>query len=135
MGSIRKELLLDVPAEEVWDAVRDYGAVHQRLAVGVLTDTRLEEGARIVTFANGLVLHELIVDIDDAQRRFVWAAVRGRATHHNGAMQVFADGAARSRLVWTTDFLPDEIGRDIDGLMEMALQATKKNLERRHART
>jgi Polyketide cyclase / dehydrase and lipid transport len=134
MGSIRKELLLDVPAAEVWDAVRDYGAVHQRMAPGVLTDTRVEDGARIVTFANGLVLHELIVDLDDAQRRLVWAAVRGRATHHNGVMQVFAEGEARCRLVWTTDFLPNELARDIDGLMELSLQATKKNLERRHAR-
>jgi hypothetical protein len=134
MGSIRKELLLEVPAEEVWDAVRDYGAVHQCMAPGVLTDTRVEDGARIVTFANGLVLHELIVDLDDTQRRLVWAAVRGRASHHNGAMQVFAEVVARSRLVWITDFLPNELARDIDGLMELSLQATKKNLERRHAR-
>ncbi len=59
MASIRKELRLNVPADVVWDAVRDVGAVHKRLCPGVLTDTRLEKDARIVTFANGMTSREL----------------------------------------------------------------------------
>ena len=31
MASIRKEILVNAPPEQVWDAVRDVGAVHQRL--------------------------------------------------------------------------------------------------------
>jgi hypothetical protein len=65
MASIRKEILLDARPEEVWDAVRDIGALHTRLVPGFVTDTRLEEGARIVTFGNGMVVRELIVDLDD----------------------------------------------------------------------
>ena len=82
MASIREEILLDARAEDVWDAVRDVGALHTRLVPGFVTDTRLEKGARIVTFANGMVVRELIVDLDDTARRLVWTASGGRLSHH-----------------------------------------------------
>ena len=74
MASIRKEILLEVSVERVWAAVRDVGALHHRLVPGFVVDTRLEEGARVVTFGNGLVARELIVDLDDQARRLVWSA-------------------------------------------------------------
>ena len=55
MASISKEVLIDAHRDEVWAAVRDVGAVHQRLAEGFVVDTRLDRDARVVTFANGLV--------------------------------------------------------------------------------
>jgi hypothetical protein len=96
MTSVRKDILIRARPERVWAAGRDVGAVH-RLVPGVLVDTRLDGDARIVTFANGLALRELIVDIDDEARRFVYASIRGRATHHNASMQVFVDSERRSR--------------------------------------
>ena len=65
MASIRKEIPLESSAENVWAAVRDVGALHHRLVPGFVVDTRLEEGARVVTFGNGMVVRELIVDLDD----------------------------------------------------------------------
>ena len=132
MASIRKEILIDAPADHVWDAVRDVGAVHTRLGPGFLVNTVMEDGARVVTFANGLVARELIVDIDDEARRFVWAVVgSSRLTHHNASMQVFADGDGRSRLVWIADLLPNESARDIRGLIDQAAAVIKPTLERR----
>jgi len=129
MASIRKEILIDAPAEKVWDAVRDVGAVHRRLVPGFVVDTRLEDGARVVTFANGLVARELIVDVDDEARRLVWAVVGSRRlTHHNGSMQVFAEADAQSRVVWIADLLPHEVAPDIAGLMEQGLDVMKKTL-------
>ena len=55
MASLYKEISLDARPEDVWAAVRDYGAVHQRVAPGFVTDCRLEGDSRIVTFANGKV--------------------------------------------------------------------------------
>lgn len=75
MASIRKEILVEAPAEDVWAAIRDVGAPHERLAPGFVVATRLEEGARVVTFGNGLVARELIVDVDDRARRLAWAVV------------------------------------------------------------
>jgi len=131
MASIRREILIEARPEAVWDAVRDVGAVHERLAPGFVVDTRLEDGARIVTFESGLVARELIVDVDDAARKLVWAVVGSpRLTHHNASMQVFADGERRSRVVWIADLLPNEIAGYIAGLIEQGLGTMKKTLER-----
>ena len=83
----------------MWDAVRDVGAIHERLAPGFVTDTVLEDGgaARVVTFGNGMVARELIVDCDDAARRLAWSVVGGRMTHHNASLQIFAEGERQPR--------------------------------------
>ena len=49
MATIRKELTLSASPAQVWDVIRDVGAIHRRLAPGFVTDTRLEEGVRVVT--------------------------------------------------------------------------------------
>jgi len=131
MATIRKELHLELPAERVWDAVRDIGALHTRLVPGFVVDTRLEPGARVVTFGNGMVVRELIIDRDDAARRLAWSARSGRLTHHNASVQVFADGDHRSRLVWIADLLPDELAGDIRAMIEQATTIMKKTLEAR----
>ena len=130
MASIRKEILLDARPEEVWDAVRDIGALHTRLVPGFVTDTRLEEGARIVTFGNGMVVREVIVDLDDMARRLVWSA-KGRLTHHNASAQVFPDGDKRTKLVWTADLLPNELAGDIRAMVEMGAAAMQKAFAKR----
>lgn len=129
MASIHKEILIEARPENVWAAVRDVGAVHQRLAPGFVVDVRLEGDARVVTFANGAVVRELIVDIDDVARRLVYAAVGGRAAHHNASMQVFAEGEEHSRLVWITDVLPNEVAGPIRALIEQGAGVIKQTLE------
>lgn len=130
MSSIRKEILLAANARDVWDAVRDVGAVHTRFAPGFVTNTVLEGGARTVTFANGLVARELIVDVDDRTRRLVYAATGGRLTHHNASFHVLEDGADRTRLVWVADLLPNEVAPAIDAMMEQGIEAIGLAFER-----
>ena len=129
MASIRKEILLDVPAEQVWAAVRDVGEIHRRLVPGFVTDCRMDGDARVVTFANGIVARELIVDLDDDDRRLVWSARGGRLSHHNASLQVFVQGPRQSRLVWIADLLPSEMADPIDGMIEQGLAAMKRTLE------
>ena len=109
MASIHKDIPIDAEPEQVWAAVRDFGAVHRRLAPGFVLDARLDGDARIVTFANGTVARELLVDCDDARRRLVYAVISERVKHYNASVQVLADGDARSRLIWIVDLLPNEI--------------------------
>jgi hypothetical protein len=131
MASIRDEIPINIPAHQLWDAVRDTGALHTRLVPGFVTDCRLEDGgaARTVTFANGVVARELIVTVDDGVRRLVWSAAGGRLTHHNASAQVFEDGADRCRLVWIADLLPDAMAPAIAAMIGQGLQAMKKALE------
>jgi carbon monoxide dehydrogenase subunit G len=130
MASIRKEISIAVPAEQLWDAMRDVGALHTRLVAGFVVDCRLEGESRTVTFANGMVATELIIDVNDADRRVAWSAVGGRLTHHNASAQVFADGDGNSRVVWIADLLPHELAPSIAGMIEQGLAAMKQTLER-----
>src|SRR5262245_56034876 len=101
MGSIHREITIDRAPDAVWDAVRDVGAPHTRLAPGFVVDTRLEEGARIVTFASGLVAKELILDVDDSRRRLAWAVVESpRLAYHHASMHVMPEGERQSRVTW-----------------------------------
>ena len=130
MASIHKEIFVDARPEKVWAALRDVGALHTRVVPGFVVDTRMEDGARVVTFGNGMVARELIVDVDDAAHRVVWAVVGGRFTHHNASVQVFADGDGGSRLVWIADLLPNELAGDIRAMIEQAATVMKPTLER-----
>ncbi|MDN8617686.1 SRPBCC family protein [Variovorax ginsengisoli] len=129
MASIRQEIQVAAPAEKIWDAVRDVGEIHRRLVPGFVTDCKLDGDARIVTFGNGMVAREVIVDLDDAARRAVWSASGGRLTHHNASLQVFAEDAAHSRLVWIADLLPHEMKPAIAGMIAEGLKAMKRTLE------
>jgi len=129
MAHIYKEIIVDAKPECVWDAVRDVGSVHRRLVPGVVVDTQLEDGARVVTFANGMVVRELIVDICDERRRLSYASVGGRAIHHNASIQVFPEGDSCARLVWITDFLPNELAAPIGALVEQGAATMKRVFE------
>ena len=83
----------------------------------------------MVTFANGMVARELIVNLDDDVCRFAYASVGGRAIHHNASMQVFPEGEGRTRLVWITDVLPSELAAPIGALMEQGAADMKQTLE------
>jgi hypothetical protein len=130
MATIRSELKTRAPADEVWAAVRDIGALHTRLVPGFVVDTRLEPGARIVTFINGVTLREPIVTLDDEARRLVWAAEGGRARHYNAALQVFALPDGLTSVVWTADFLPDDLHAYFSRAIEAGMAAMQKTLDR-----
>lgn len=129
MATNRQEVSLDAPATKVWDAVRDFAHVHTRVAPGFLTKLDMDKGDRVITFFNGLVARERLVTLDDRAKRLVYAVVEGRATHYNGAVQVIPEGEEKSRLVWTIDLLPDELGPPVAGMMQAAVEPMKKTLE------
>lgn len=132
MATVYKEFIVEADAAHVWDALRDFSAVHTRLAPGFLTGCTIDaEGARILTFANGLVAREVLVGIDDAHRRLAYTVTGGQAAHHHATAQVFEEGAGRSRFVWITDVLPDAMAAYIGPMMEQGGAAMKAILEGR----
>jgi hypothetical protein len=135
MASLIKEIRIDASADDVWDALRDFGAVHERLVPGFVVESRLEGDSRVITFFNGVVARETLVGIDDEARRLSYSAVESplATTHHNASAQVFADGAHTCRFVWTTDVLPDEASGPIDELMERGIGVIKHTMELRSA--
>jgi carbon monoxide dehydrogenase subunit G len=128
VASITKEILIEVPAERAWAAIRDFGGV-QRLVPGFLVNSRLDADARIVTFADGRVARELLVDLDDHSRRLVYAEPGGPFITRSASLQVFAHGENRSRVVWINDVLPNELAELIRENMNKAAVVMKKTLE------
>lgn len=129
MASVRQEIVIDVSPEAAWDALRDWGALHHRLVPGFAVDARLDGEDRIVTFFNGSVLRELLVDLDDDTRRLAWSIVDGPYTHHNASAQVFAHDGGRTRFVWIADLLPNELAGRTADLMARGTGVIRKTLE------
>jgi carbon monoxide dehydrogenase subunit G len=129
MASIRKEIETRAPPEDVWDAIRDIGALHTRLVPGFVVDTRLEPDARIVTFGNGMKVREPIVDVNDEARRLVWSAEGAGLTHYNASVQVFAGPGNGSRIVWIADLLPHDMKGPIEAMIEQGMAVMKKTLD------
>ncbi|MDE2379080.1 SRPBCC family protein [Bradyrhizobium sp.] len=126
MATIHHDIPLDAPAADVWDAVRDFGAVHERLAPGFVTACAIDGDARVVTFANGVVAREMLVDCDETRRRLVYAISNERVTHYNASVQVIADGEAKCRLLWTIDLLPNAFGPYVEDRTKQAVLAMHK---------
>jgi Polyketide cyclase / dehydrase and lipid transport len=128
MASITVEAKIEVSAERAWATLRDVGAA-DRAFPGVLVACRLEGDVRTVTFANGAVVRERIVDIDEARRRIAYAVIEGRFSHHSASMQIIAEGPDRGRFVWVSDFLPDEAEPLVRGLIEQGTEAFRHAVE------
>ena len=88
MASIHEQLAVEVGADEAWAALRLVGEPH-KLFAPVLVDGQLDGDTRTVKFANGMVVQERILDVDDKRRRVAYSAVNGPGmTYHHASMQL-----------------------------------------------
>ena len=135
MATIIRETIIDVDPAVAWAALSDFGAVHQRLATGFVTDCTVDTpDVRTIRFFNGAVAKERLVGLDEGARRLAYTVIESGLgpSHHNGAAQVVADGDV-TRFVWITDVLPDELATTIGDLMDAGIAAIRATLQRRHA--
>lgn len=127
MASIWWEEPVAVPAERAWASLRLVGMAH-KLFSPVLVDGAMEGNVRTVTFANGLVVSERIIDVNDARRRVAYSVLGDRFEHHSASMQIVPVDQASCRFIWISDFLPDERTALVQPLMEQGSRAFAGNL-------
>ena len=128
MASIRKEFSIAASADTVWRALRAVGEVH-RFAAGFVTDCRMDgDEARIITFANGFVTRELIVDVEDQARRLAYSARSERLQHHHATFRVVDEGPGRCTVLWTADVLPHAAAAMVGAMMEQGAAAMSRTL-------
>lgn len=132
MGTVYKEFVVNADPEFIWEALRDVGAVHKRLARGFVADTSLNGSIRTITFTNGYVAREQIVSVDNAHRRLVCSAVGGRASHHNSSFQVLDGFDGNARILWITDVLPNEVLPVFEQMVENGTLVMKATLEKNY---
>ena len=130
MATIRINIDVSATPAQAWDVIRDVGAVHTRFAPGFAVDTVLEEGARLVKFANGVTVRELIVAIDEDLHRVAYSATGGNIRHHNASFEVTGLPAGRTRIVWTADVLPEEAAKTVRTMMDAGSRVIQQTLDR-----
>lgn len=131
MATVQVEVVINVPAHQVWDAVADVGAVHRRLLPGRVADARIEGDTRVLTMPDGSQVRELIVSVDHATRRMAYTVIEGHRlplTYHHAAFQVVDEGD-RSRLIWLTDVLPHTMAAAVHARVERGIAEIRQNLE------
>ena len=128
MATLRREEIVKVSAEKAWSMLRNVGKP-QVLFSGVLVDGFIEGDIRTVTFANGMLVRERIIDIDETNRRVAYAVLGDLFEHHSAFMEIFPDGEERCRFVWVSDFLPNERMELVKPLVEQGSRMLVFNLE------
>lgn len=131
MPTVRKDTYINVPPEQVWDAVRDVGAFHLRLVPGFTENTLVDGYERTLILADGSLVKEFIVSVDDQERRMAFAVKEGRLPllHHHASFQVLPNDQGGSIFVWTTDFLPAELTEAIQAQADRVSEVIKQTVE------
>ncbi len=125
MATIIRQTMIDVSPADAWAALRDFGAVHQRLAVGFVADCTLDApDVRTISFVSGAVAKERLVGVDDGARRLAYTVIDSslQLAHHHASAQIIED-VDGTRFVWTTDVLPDDLAPTVAGLMDAGIAA------------
>ena len=133
MASVHRETIIQVPAQQVWAALADVGALHTRLVPGFVVDCALDGRVRRVTFGTGMTARETILDVDAARMRVAWLAEAEGLEHYNASAQVIDAGGEACRVVWIADLLPDAGAPGIAGIIEQGLETMKRHQEQTHA--
>lgn len=127
MGTIRREVIVDRPADAVWARVGDPASVHTWFPG--MVDAKVEGSVRTITTAAGLTLPEEIVTLDPILRRFQYRVTAPFFRHHLGTIDVFDLGDDRSLVAYSTDCEPDAMALVIGGAAGAALAELRRQLE------
>jgi len=133
MTMIRRTFTVHASPDAAWDVFRDIGAVHTRLAPGFVTDTVvLAPDKRRVTFANGAIVTEQIVSLDDDDRRLAYTILERAAEHHHASFEVLPHDEG-AMVVWTTDVLRGPAAETFRATMVAAVPVIAAALSRQEA--
>jgi Polyketide cyclase / dehydrase and lipid transport len=127
MGTVRRQLRIARPADDVWALVGDPTTIHQWFP-GIV-DAKVDGSARIITTASGISMPEKIITNDSIQRRFQYRLTAGIVRNHLATIDVFDLGDGTSLVAYATDCEPDAMALMIGGATGNALAALKRLLE------
>lgn len=127
MVAIFRSVVVPVSADEAWAVV---GRFHDpvALAPGFATACEMVDGERVVTFADGGTVREVLVSCDENRRRLSYTAVGGQSRHHHASMEVVRLDERSSRIEWLTDILPDAFEPFVATRMDAGIAAVARGL-------
>ena len=136
MAHLRTEISIAAPPADVWDVIRDFAAGPLRMAPGFVVGCEADGNVRVVTFADGTVVHERLVAVDEGERRITYSVVGGsvRPDRDLAQMQVVPEDGG-CRFVWTRDLRPDELGPGFQAAMDRGAEVIGRTLGTSQAAT
>ena len=131
MATIRRELRIHRPADEVWAVVSDPSTIHLWFPgiVSSRVDTTDEGTFRTVVLSSGIPLVEKILTNDPIARRFQYHITGGIFREHLGTIDVIDLGDDTCLAVYGTDALPAVMALVIGGASGGALEGIRDLVE------
>lgn len=129
MPTIYRETHIDVPADEVWEALANVGAIDR--LVDFLGEVTLDGDYRSCDLGDHGRLDELIVATDPEHRRIAYSIKESpfQLSHHHGSMQAVPDGGG-TKFVWWSDFLPAEPEEALTEAVDQTLDSIRRSFAR-----
>ncbi len=127
LGSIRHEIRIQRPADDVWARVSDAGALHTWFP-GIVS-CQVEGSNRVIVLGAGLPMPEEILVNDPKQRRFQYRITAPIFKHHRGTIDVIALDAHECIVVYSTEADPRTMALTIAGGTAGALDELKRQME------
>lgn len=135
MATVRREIIIDRGAEDVWALAGDPARLHEwfpgidACTVDGGTEGTLRGATRTITTGTGVTMPEEILTVDPILRRFQYRLLAPFVRHHTGTIDVFDLGDERSLVSYSTDCEPDVGALVIGGATGAALSELRRQLE------
>lgn len=128
MGSTRRHIRIDRPADDVWNVVSDVGAIADWFPA--IESSSASGSTRSCTVGDGAELEEEILTNDSDLRRLQYRITKGMPLDfHLGTVDVLEDGNG-ALVIYSTDVEPDEVADAMGPMLESGLEGLKALLER-----
>ena len=124
MGTVRRHVFIDSPADEVWALVGDPARLHDWFPI---TSCEVVGNKRWINLGSGLRFEEDIITLDHDLRRFQYSIVNNLIVKsHLGTVDVISDGPNRCMVMYGTDIDPEPMGLIIIGAAGAGLEKLKE---------
>jgi uncharacterized protein YndB with AHSA1/START domain len=112
-GSVRREVRIECPADEVWAYVGAPERLHEWFP-GIEACT-VEGDTRVITTGSGIPMPEQLVTIDPLQRRFQYRITAPIVREHLSTIDVIDLGDGTTLVVYSVDADPSTMALVIGG--------------------
>jgi len=126
-GSVRREVRIAAPADEVWRWVGDPARLPEWFPG--ITAAEVDGTTRTITTGSGIPMVEELVTVDRLQRRFQYRIDGGLFREHLSTIDVLDLGDGTSLVVYGVDAEPAVMSLVIGGAAGNALHHLKSMLE------
>lgn len=126
-ASVRREVVIEVSADEAWAVVGRPEVLHEWFP-GIV-DCTVDGDKRTITLGTGMSLDETILTNDPLQRRFQYRITGGFFREHLGSIDVIPLGERRCLVTYASDVDPATMAIVLGGATGGALAELRRQLE------